>query len=150
MKSHYRIPSIHIHLKIGGNNITYESIENYKNNKPTHEKDIDFLVYDLDVPGLIERLRKNDSAILLVSNPCIELWLLLHYKNQTAHINSEKCCREMNNRNRAYKKGFNDERLKKKLTDKIKEACNRAKALNKYKNPSSTIFKLIEKLEEAK
>ena len=148
LKSLYRIPSIHIHAKIGGNNITKEYIKNYKQNKPTHEKDLNFLFYDLDVPELLTRLKKIGCAVLLVSNPSVELWFLLHYKNQTANVNSADCYREMNNRNRTYKKGIIDDRLKKKLTEKIDDALKRAKKLKKYKNPSSTVYKLIEKLND--
>jgi hypothetical protein len=59
LKTVYRIPSIHIHPKIGGNNITADYIENYKNDKPTHEKDLNFLVYDLDVPTMIQDYLKS-------------------------------------------------------------------------------------------
>ncbi|WKV13718.1 RloB family protein [Marivirga harenae] len=102
LKSLYRLPSIQIHAKIGGNNITSQYIKNYKNGKPTHEKDLNYLVYDLDVPDLIDRLSQIEDCELLLSNPAIELWFLLHYKNQTSQINNQKCCRELENRNRGY------------------------------------------------
>ena len=151
LKSVYRIPSIHIHPKVGGNNITSDYIKGYKQDKPAHEKDLDFLMYDLDVPSMLNRLSKIKDCILLVSNPCIELWFLQHYKNQTANISSVQCCREMANRNRkVYKKGMIDNRLKTQLTSKIKEAIKRAQGLNEYNNPSTTVYKLIEVLEELK
>ena len=106
------------------------------------------MLYDLDVTKIIQRLKKIKSAELLVSNPSIELWFLLHYKNQTAHIESSDCYREMNNRNRTYKKGVIDNRLKAKLTEKISDAVKRAKKLKSYQNPSSTIYKLIDRLEK--
>jgi len=150
LKSLYRIPSIHIHPKIGGNNITTEYIENYKKDKPTHEKDLNFLVYDLDVLAMIKRLSKIKGAELLVSNPCIEFWFLLHYKNQTANTNNAHCCREMKNRNKIYKKGAIDKKLKERLISKREDAVKRAKALPQYKNPSSTVYKLIEILDNLK
>jgi hypothetical protein len=150
LKSIYRIPSIHINTKIGGNNITSDYIKNYKKNKPTHEKDLNFLMYDLDVTTMLERLSKIDDSILLVSNPCIELWFLLHYKNQTANINNVKCCREMTNRNKTYKKGVMDSKLVEKLTSKSNDAIKRAKKLNEFNNPSSTVYRLLEKLNELK
>ncbi|MBW6483543.1 MAG: RloB family protein [Vicingaceae bacterium] len=150
LKSLYRIPSIHIHPKIGGNNITKEYIKNYKKDKPTHEKDLNFLVYDLDVPTMIKRLSKIDNCELLVSNPCIELWFLLHYKNLTANVNNEYCYKELRNRNKSYKKGLIDQNLKSKLSSKKDDAVKRAKALVEYENPSSTLYKLIEKIEELK
>lgn len=150
LKSIYRLPSIHIHSKIGGNNITSAYIENYKKGKPTHEKDLNFLLYDLDVPEIIERLLIIDNCTLLLSNPCIELWFLLHYKNHTAYTNNIYCCRQMENRNRVYKKGVIDKKLKVKLIEKRDEAVNRAKTLTDYRNPSSTIYKLIEILNDLK
>lgn len=150
LKSLYRLPSIQIRSKIGGNDITSKFIEKFKQGKPTHKKDMNFLMYDIDVPEIIERLNNIDDSTLLLSNPCIELWFLLHYKNQTANINSERCCREMVNRNRVYKKGAIDKKLKEKLTSKIGDAINRAKALTENNNPSSTVYKLIEILDELK
>ena len=119
LKTLYRIPSIHIHPKIGRNDITAEYIQNYKKNKPTHEKDLNLLFYDLDVPTMLQRLSQIDDCILLVSNPCIELWFLLHYKNQTANVNNTYCCKELKNRNRSYKKGLIDRKLKEKLVSML-------------------------------
>jgi hypothetical protein len=107
-------------------------------------------MYDLDVTTMLERLSKIDDSILLVSNPCIELWFLLHYKNQTANINNVKCCREMTNRNKTYKKGVMDSKLVEKLTSKSNDAIKRAKKLNEFNNPSSTVYRLLEKLNELK
>ena len=87
---------------------------------------------------------------MLVSNPCIELWFLLHYKNQTANTNSISCCREMLNRNRTYKKGVIDIKLKENLVSKINVAIVRAKGLAENNNPSTTVYKLIEVLNELK
>ena len=42
LKSVYRIPSIHIHAKVRGNNISSDFIKAYKNDRPTHEKDMNF------------------------------------------------------------------------------------------------------------
>lgn len=55
-------------------------IKNSKQGKPTHKKDKDFLIYDADVLHLIEKLKSIQAAVLIASNPSIELWFLLHYK----------------------------------------------------------------------
>ena len=99
---------------------------------------------------MITRLSNINNCELLLSNPCIELWFLLHYKNQTASTSAAKCCREIENRNKSYNKGIIDKNLKEKLKLKRKDAVKRAKALNEYANPSSTIYKLIEVLENLK
>ncbi len=144
LKSEYRIPSIHIHPRIGRNNITKEYIENYKQNKPTHEKDLDFLFYDIDVPKMLQRLSQIEGCILLVSNPSVELWFLLHYKNHTSHTNSAYCCKELKNRNHSYNKGLIDNKLKEKLISKRDYAIKRAKNLKEFENPSTTVYKVIE------
>jgi len=150
LKSLFRLSSIQIHPKIGGNNITSKYIENYKKDKPTHDKDINYLVYDLDVADIIIRLNKIDNCILLLSNPCIETWFLLHYKNHKANNDSSYFYKELKNRNKTYKKGAIDKKLKEKLTTKFGEATKRAKELNEFENPSSTIYKFLEKLGELK
>ena len=72
-------------------NITEDYIERSKNEYVRTEQDIVFLMYDLDVNGMLEHLHKIPHAELLVSNPCIELWFLLHYQEQKEEITSEKC-----------------------------------------------------------
>jgi hypothetical protein len=107
-------------------------------------------MYDLDVSNAIDRLNKIEGCELLLSNPCIEVWFLLHYKNQTANCDCSYSCKELKNRNRAYAKGKIDDKLKIKLSENYKEAIKRAKNLNDYDNPSSTIYKFLEKLIELK
>lgn len=150
LKSFFRLPSIQIHPKIGGNNISSVYIKKYKMDKPTDEKDINYLMYDIDVPAILERLKKIEDCELLLSNPCIEIWFLLHYKNQTANNDCSFFCKELYNRNKTYKKGLIDNRLKERLCEKSLEAIKRAKMLNDYDNPSSTIYRLLEKLIELK
>lgn len=150
LRSKYRIP-IEIVSKITGNNIDIRRIKSYKKGKPTHEKDIDFLMYDGDVDAILKRLKKIEGVTLLISNPSIELWFLLHYKNQTAEITTKKCIEELTSRNRVeYKKGLIDNKLSEKLTERFQDACRRAKKLQNETNPSSSIYELIEVLEEVK
>lgn len=150
LRSIFRIP-IEIVPKIVGNKITQRFINNSKQGKPQHPKDKDFLMYDGDVPIVIERLKTISSALLITSNPSIELWFLLHYKNQTAHISSEACIKQLCNRNKnKYKKGLIDPKLESKLTQCLQKACARSKQLTLYENPSSNMHLLIEELENAK
>lgn len=48
-------------------------------------------MFDLDVDGMLERLQKIKDAILLVSNPCIELWFLLHYDYYCSALDTSVC-----------------------------------------------------------
>ena len=148
LRSKYRIP-IEIVSKVAGNRINKNYISRYKQGKPTDEKDRDFLVYDADVPEILSRLKLIDNALLLASNPSIELWFLLHYKNQTAGITTKECIKELSNRNKInYQKGFIDKKLEEKLKGKCADACKRAKALPLYENPSTNLNEFVEILEE--
>ncbi|MFN8256488.1 MAG: RloB family protein [Bacteroidales bacterium] len=150
LRSIYRIP-IEIVPKILGNKITPGIIKNCKQGKPIHEKDKDFLLYDADVSGTLERLKAIKSAELIVSNPSIELWFLLHYKNQTANITTKDCIKELSNRNRnTYKKGVIDNQLETRLLENCLKACERAQNLKLFSNPSSNMNILISELEKAK
>lgn len=150
LRSEYRLP-IEIIPKIAGSCINERYIKNYKKGKPTHEKDKDFLIYDADVSEVLEKLKKIDSTILIASNPTIELWFILHYKNQKAELSGDDCIRELSNRNRNnYKKGTLDSSLKIKLKEKCKDACKRSKDLKLFENPSTNMYIFIEDLEKAK
>ncbi len=150
LRSEYRIP-VEIVSKVAGSSINERYINSYKKGKPIHEKDKDFLIYDADVPELIEKLRKTSKTILIASNPTIELWFLLHFKNQTASLKEADCIRELSNRNRNnYRKGEIDNLLKVKLKEKSNEACNRAKQLELYRNPSTNFYVFIEIIEDVK
>jgi hypothetical protein len=99
------------------------------------------VIYDADVPKVLDKLKKIDKTILVVSNPTIELWFLLHYKNQTAPLSGDDCIRELSNRNRNhYKKGIIDNPLKAKLREKCNDACNRANQLELFRNPSTNLY----------
>lgn len=109
------------------------------------------MIYDADVPQVLEKLKSIKSAVLIVSNPSIELWFLLHYKNQTANITTEKCIRQLSNRNKnKYKKGVIDSQLEIKLSGICAKACERAKELTLFNNPSSNMNVFIEELENVK
>jgi hypothetical protein len=150
LRSEYRLP-VQIVPKVAGCDVSERYIENYKRGLPVHEKDMDFLIYDGDVPEVMARLSSIRVATLLVSNPCIELWYLLHFKNQSSSITEDDCIRQISNRNRStYVKGIIDESLRLRLSDRRGEACVRAKALPPLNNPSTNMYLFIEALEKAK
>ncbi len=149
LKSKYRIP-FEIDAQIAKNRINEKYIKAYKKNKFTHPKDKTFLLYDTDAPKMLEKLQKIQGVILLVSNPCIELWFLLHYKPQNANVDCKYCVKELSKLNKKYIKTTLDTRLKECLESNIERAVSRAKKLNHYKNPSSTVYLLIEELERVK
>jgi hypothetical protein len=146
LRSLYRAP-IQVIPKKGKSNISEEFIERSKNEYVRTGQDKVFLMYDLDVDGILEHLQKIPNAELLVSNPCIELWFLLHYQEQKLEISSDKCVQKYQKVSKGYKKGVLSEEEKKVLSDNKELAIERAKKLVEYQNPSTTVFKLLEKLK---
>ena len=86
LKTEYRLPSVVVHPKVKGIDISERFINRYKQEKSTHPKDRTFLFYDLDVTGTLAHLQKIKNSILLVSNPTVELWFLLHCKNANQEL----------------------------------------------------------------
>lgn len=146
LRSLYRVP-IQVIPKKSKSNISEDYIEHSKNEYVRTEQDKVFLMYDLDVDGVLENLQKIPNAELLVSNPCIELWFLLHYQEQKTEISSDKCVQKYQKVSKGYKKGVLSEEEKKVLSENKELAIERAKKLVEYQNPSTTVFKLLEKLK---
>ncbi len=149
LRATYRLPIV-IDAKIAGNRITNMYIANYKKTKDTHPKDKTYLVYDLDVAGMQERLQSLHNAILIGSNPCFELWYLLHNQDQKAALTSSECLQKLNSIFRNYRKGHVCDKLKEKLRERQSKAIERAKKIIEYKNPSTRVYQLIEDLDGVK
>ena len=150
LRAKYRLP-LKIIPKITGAKISDKIISSNITRKENHPKDKVFMLYDADVEEVLLRLQQIKKAKLLVSNPSIEVWFLLHYKNQTAQISERECIKQLSNRNHnEYKKGYIDEKLKAQLEKKQKEAEKRAKKSNVFNNPSTNIFEFINALENEK
>lgn len=104
-------------------------------------------MYDLDVDGMLEHLQKIPNAELIVSNPCIELWFLLHYQEQNTEISSDKCIKKLQKVSKEYKKGVLSEDEKEVFAQNKELAIERAKALDVLNNPSTTIYRLLDLLK---
>ena len=109
-----------------------------------------FLMYDLDVNEVNKKLFECD-AIPLFSNPCVELWFLLHSKDQKTSISTDEVIRELKKSDavwRSYEKGDFTITQKQVLWNNRLEAVKRAKLMKSLNNPSSGVYILIEKLEK--
>ena len=147
LRSLYRAP-IQVIVKKGKSNISEDYIERSQNEYVRTEQDKVFLMYDLDVDGMLEQLQKIPNAELIVSNPCIELWFLLHYQEQKSEISSVKCVQKYQNVSKGYKKGTLSEEEKEVLAKNEDQAQERAKKLVEFQNPSTTIHRLLDLLKE--
>lgn len=105
-------------------------------------------MYDIDVPNILKRLQVIKNVKLLSSNPCFELWYLLHYQEHNSHITSDECINKLLHHHKSYKKGFFDNLLKAKIGEKQEKAIHRAGKLKEFENPSTQIYQFINDLEE--
>lgn len=153
LRQHYHSP-IRIISSVQGQNISKRIINNYRKNMQISSTDevTTFLMYDIDVAELLPRLQSCEAE-LLWSNPCIELWFLLHTKEQHAALSTDNLLSQLQKSApewQNYRKArLTDEQIRILWNNRL-EAVKRAKALKELANPSSGIYLLIEKLEVAK
>lgn len=110
-----------------------------------------FLMYDLDVAEVLPRLQSCEAQLLL-SNPTIEFWFLLHSKQHQSSltaVNATSLLQKAAPEWKDYTKGNLTQAQIQTLWNNRIIATQRAKALKDLSNPSSGIYLLIEKLENA-
>lgn len=147
LRSVFRIP-IEINSKRTGSGISKRFINGYLKTKPRHKKDEIFLMFDLDIDGVLEKLVELEG-IVLASNPCLEIWFLLHFREQRASISTENCIRTLKEVWPNYEKGQLTQSQKRNLIEFLNEAKNRAEQLNCHNNPSTSVNIFIDYLEDA-
>jgi len=147
LRSKYRVP-IEIETKVARNKINQEYVRRILKPLLKYEKDKYFLLYDLDVPDMLHKLQSIKNTILLASNPCIELWFILHTCSHNAESTSDQCVSQLERIVRTYRKGFIGDRLKHELESGEDIACTRAGRLSLYNNPSTSVYRLIEELKK--
>lgn len=145
LRRNFRIP-VEIIAKVSDSNINQKYIDNCKRDRFTTGKDKTFLMFDLDVGGMLERLQKINDAVLLVSNPCIEYWFLLHYGDVKGELTSAESLMRLRKIVSDYTKGTFSKSMEKVLMDEVVAAGNRAKAKSEYANPSSTVYRLTDEI----
>jgi RloB-like protein len=140
--------SIQIKAKVAKNKINQKYVN--RNLKPTSDpsKDKFFLLYDIDTPGMLDKLQSIKDAILLVSNPCFELWYILHTRNHSAEVNSQQCVEKLERMCKDYRKGYICGKLRHELTTGEEKAIANAKKHTLYNNPSTSVYLLIEELNK--
>lgn len=113
--------------------------------------------FDVDQHLMIKEARQQAEANnvrLAISNPCIELWFLIHFTDQRGFIHRRDARRKLQRYIPEYDKRLTSLNY---LEDKFEDARNRAKALDakhsgddtKFpdNNPSSDIWKLVESMQ---
>ena len=151
LKKWYKSP-IKIVSHIEGTKITQSLVDNRTRELKLskYDKVHTFLMYDMDVPSINEKLLACKAEKLL-SNPCFEIWLLLHAKDQKTAITTDALIKELRKSATVWKNyaksdfTITQEAFLKSNTD---TATSRAKELKELQNPSTGIYKLIELLKE--
>ncbi len=149
LRRSFRVP-VEIIAKVSDSNISQPYIERCKRDRFTTQDDKTFLMFDLDVPGMLDHLKKIKDAVLLLSNPCIEYWFVLHYKDTNKELSSADCLAMLRSIDPDYAKGTFSTAMKNILIGSIKHAANRAKSKDAYTNPSSTVHLLTDEIIRSK
>ena len=111
-------------------------------------------VFDIDehpfVPEAKQKAKDNNIEVA-ISNPCFELWVLLHYRDQRAHIDRSSVQSEC----RKYIPGYDKELPTARLFPHYAEALRRARELDVWQlsrgcdgeNPSTGVYRLMEQIK---
>lgn len=112
-------------------------------------------VFDVDEHPYLPDARQQarDRGIeLAVSNPCFELWALLHFQDHTAHIERREARRRLKRHLPEYEKALPFARLHPNYA----EAVRRSQELDRRRedaddpggNPSTGVYRLTERIRE--
>ena len=145
LRRSFRVP-VEIIARVSDSNISQPYIDRCKRERFSTQDDKTFLMFDLDVPGMMEHLRKIKDAVLLLSNPCVEYWFVLHYKDTNKEMSSAECLALLKGIDADYRKGTFSTAMKKVLIEAIEDAAKRARIKEAYTNPSSTIHLLTDEI----
>lgn len=153
LKLHYRLP-VTIKTKISGSKISQRLVSQYLDDLGVGKEDSCrvFFLYDADVEGIIDRLTKL-SGTLILSNPCVELWYMLHVKDYRKQVDSNGMVRELAASHEVwgnYQKGLLSRCQSKFLVERCTRASARARQQEWHNNPSSNMYVLLEAMENAK
>ena len=147
LRSRFRLP-IEVVTHVAGLSITQEHIARYKRDKIVLDSDRDYLMYDLDRDDVLPRLEKIEGATIIASNPCLEIWYLLHCEDRRSEISSAECLEKLLHHIPNYRKACLSRELIEVLEAEGNKAANRADRLHSRGNPSTDIPRLISDLEE--
>lgn len=150
LRQSYRLP-IKIVSKVSGHDVSKRKLDAYRKDLRLFGKEgiTTFLMYDLDIEGIFGKLKHLDASLLL-SNPCIELWFLLHCSNQRSELSADECIRRLQSSDQTwndYRKPSLNSKQREFLWNNKEDAVQKAEALKDFENPSSTIYKLIKILD---
>ena len=126
---------------------------------PPYDYDEIWCVFDVDehpeIKQSVNRARQKGVKVA-VSNPCFELWLVLHHQDQTAYIHRRKVQRLAQELGLIEGKRIDDSSFN-LLMEKYEDARRRAKELDRrhkgnlsstWSNPSTGVWRLVDSIRE--
>lgn len=120
LRSQYRAP-IQIIPRKSDSNISIRYIENCKRDYIETENDKTFLMFDFDEDGMLEHLQSIPDAVLLVSNPCIELLKAKQLCHPKQNISRNSATGHFSTFRALLKATYKERLLKENLNDFIEE-----------------------------
>src|SRR5205085_10173914 len=95
---------------------------------------------------------RDNGLKIAMSNPCFELWLLLHFKYHSSHISREAAARECRKHIADYEK-----HIPPAIFARVNTAIQHAQRLSKWQesrnnsgeNPSTDVHILVERLRKS-
>lgn len=151
LKQFFRLP-ITIKTKVSGNAINKRMADKYIqelgiSGKADYEV---FYIYDSDVDVVVDKLLSLPEGTVILSNPCIELWYLLHMREHNRYSNSKEIINHLiasGNIWKNYCKGILSPEQRKILMERHESASLRGRKLNWKENPSTNMHSFIEALK---
>lgn len=143
LRRNFRVP-VEIIARVSDSNISQPYIDRCKRDRFTTPDDKTFLMFDLDVHGMLDRLKKIKDVTLLLSNPCIEYWFLLHYTDMKRELSTSECIAHLRMMDSGYSKGDFTQAMRTTLMEGFETAAARAKSKEVYANPSTTVHLLLD------
>ncbi len=157
MRSYYRYPEPAVEV-VGkdGSGTNPKSLVKYAKVRK-HEFDAVWCVFDRDEHEYFNEAiqqAKDNGINTAISNPCVELWFLLHFKDQRRHIERDAAKSALKKRIKDYDDDY--EGVFQRIHGDVEAAKKRAKDLRatherngnaETENPSSSVDLLVDFLE---
>ena len=161
-----RLNRNNVHVRISDRGMTPDALvrratEHVRTGRPRRglpDFDEIWCVFDVDqhpnVPQAVHNAGQNGIEVV-VSNPCFELWLVLHSQEQTAHIHRHDAQRLSNDLGLTRGKDIH-EGARRTLIDAFETAKQRAQELDARHerngspprtNPSTDVWRLVDRLQ---
>jgi hypothetical protein len=114
-------------------------------------------VFDVDTHARLDaarRLAAKEGVEIAVSNPCFELWALLHFESHTAHVTARKVAEMLGRHMPGYRKDL-DLKLMRGRFDVARqralelEGMHEKNGLQGGENPSTRAWAVVDALRES-